>query len=190
YTFTAAAAVNFAADGADNRITGTGKNDTLLGSGGNDTLNGGAGADSLVGGTGNDTYIVDNAGDKVDETGGDGTDTVQSSVSYVLGAMIEILALTGTGAINGTGNAMSNILTGNSGTNILDGGAGEDTMAGGLGNDTYVVDNVGDVVDESTGGGIDALKSSVSFSLVEDGASVMGTIENLTLLAEAGDISA
>ena len=70
-----------------------------------------------------------------------GTDTVESSVSYILGANVENLVLTGTAAINGTGNTLANILTGNSGANILNGGAGADTMTGGVGNDTYIVDN-------------------------------------------------
>src|SRR5262245_41280419 len=67
YTFTGAAAVNFTADGAANRLLGTAKNDTLNAGGGNDTLDGKAGADILVGGDGDDTYVVDNAKDVVDE---------------------------------------------------------------------------------------------------------------------------
>ena len=96
----------------------------------------------MFGGTGNDTYVVDNAGDVVNETGGDGTDTVQSSVSFSLAdpvhaiGSIENLTLTGTGAINATGNALDNVLIGNSGANILTGGAGADTLDGGAGVDT------------------------------------------------------
>jgi Ca2+-binding RTX toxin-like protein len=108
----------------------------LNGGVGNDTLNGGAGADTLVGGTGNDTYVVDNAVDVVVENASEGTDLVQSSVSYSLGANAENLTLTGTGGLTATGNGQDNILTGNTGANTLDGGAGNDTLTGGLGNDT------------------------------------------------------
>ena len=96
----------------------------------------------MFGGTGNDTYVVDNAGDVVNETGGDGTDTVQSSVSFSLAdpvhaiGGIENLTLTGTAAINATGNALDNVLIGNSGNNVLIGGAGADTLDGGGGTDT------------------------------------------------------
>lgn len=67
-----------------------------------------------------------------------GIDTVNASVSFVLGTNQENLTLTGTAAINGNGNALNNVLTGNSGANTLNGGAGNDTLAGGAGDDILI----------------------------------------------------
>jgi Ca2+-binding RTX toxin-like protein len=60
-------------------------------------------------------------------------------------------------------------------------------MTGGTGNDTYLVDNLGDVVDETGGSGTDTVLSSIAFSLAVS-ATVIGDIENLTLTG-AGAIS-
>ena len=161
-------------------ITGGDGNDVINGGAGNDRLDGGLGADKLVGGTGNDIYVVDNAGDIVSEIGGDGTDTVLSSLSFSLSdtarvfGQVENLTLTGSASINATGNELVNRLIGNTGSNILDGGAGADTMEGGAGDDTYMVDNVGDVVVEAAAAGNDTVIASVSFLLSEN-------VENLTL---------
>ncbi|MND73706.1 Bifunctional hemolysin/adenylate cyclase precursor [compost metagenome] len=145
-------------------LFGNGGNDVLYGGNGNDTLNGGIGIDTLYGGQGNDLYYVDNAADVVAETSATGgIDTVVSSVNRALGLNQENLTLSGSAAINGTGNGLANTLTGNAAANVLNGSTGADTMVGGLGNDTYYVDNAADVVSETSAtGGIDTLISSVS----------------------------
>ncbi|MDZ8259486.1 beta strand repeat-containing protein [Nostoc sp. ChiQUE01b] len=186
--------------GNDN-LFGDDGNDTLLGGAGNDTLGGGLGADSLDGGIGNDTYIVDNLNDVITEGLNAGTDLVNSSVTWVLGNNLENLTLTGSGAINGTGNSLKNILTGNTGANILsgedsndsliggagndtllggagddilDGGLGADALDGGVGNDIYTVDNLSDAITEGLNAGTDLVKSSVTWVLADN-------LENLTL---------
>ena len=128
-----------------NLLNGAAGNDTLLGGDGNDSLDGGTGADSMVGGNGNDTYLVDNIGDLVVEGFGEGIDTVMSSVSFTLGDNVDNLRLTKTAAINGTGNALANLIIGNTGANMLNGGAGNDTLVGGVGKDTLTGGDGADV---------------------------------------------
>nr|WP_274706209.1 MULTISPECIES: M10 family metallopeptidase C-terminal domain-containing protein [unclassified Pseudomonas] len=142
--------LNFAGNAIDNTLTGNAGNNILAGYAGNDTLDGGAGTDTLMGGEGDDIYYVDSQSDIVTELAGEGRDVVRTSVSYTLSANVEDGVLLGTGNLNFAGNALDNILTGNAGNNILDGYAGADTMIGGVGNDTYYVDNVGDVIVESS----------------------------------------
>ncbi len=157
-------------------LNGTGNivNNSITGTAGNNTLDGGAGADTLIGGAGNDTYIVDNTDDVVTEVTGEGTDTVMASNTYTLGSFIENLTLTGTTAINGTGNTLDNAIIGNAGNNTLDGGAGNDTMTGGLGNDTYILDSTNDVIVEVASGGTDTVVIAATYTLATN-------FENLTL---------
>lgn len=175
----------------DNTLSGLGGNDTLVGNegddvlkggGGGDRLDGGAGDDRMIGGGGNDTYVVDSLGDRIVEGRGKDVDTVISSVSFILDKNLENLTLSGSGNLDGQGNAKKNVIYGNSGANNIDGGGGADIMAGGAGNDTYVVDNAGDVVLEAPGGGEDLIRSSLSTVL-------SFSVENLTLTG-VGNLSA
>jgi Ca2+-binding RTX toxin-like protein len=169
-----------------NSLVDFGGNDTLYGGAGNDGLDGGAGADTTLGGTGDDTYEVDDPGDVVIENANEGTDRVDSYVTWTLSANIENLVLYNATNINGTGNELANVIDGNFGDNVLsglagndqirayvgndtlDGGTGADTMTGGAGNDAYFVDNVGDVVIESATDGegtSDTIYSTVNYAL-------------------------
>ena len=165
-------------------ISGTGNalNNVITGNTGDNTLDGGSGTDTLIGGQGNDTYLVDTTTDTITENTGEGTDTVQSSVTFSLAAIanVENLTLTGT-AVNGTGNSLVNVITGTTGDNTLDGGSGADTLIGGAGNDTYIVDNTLDVVTENANDGTDSVLSSVTYSI-----SSLTNVENLILSGSSG----
>ena len=65
-----------------------------------------------------------------------GFDRVLASTSYTLPDAVELLQLTGSQAINGTGNSLDNELVGNAGANRLTGGLGNDSLDGGAGLDT------------------------------------------------------
>ena len=175
--FAHTASVVFA--GAD-EVHGSADGLTLYGFGGNDTIYGEMGSDTLVGGDGDDTFVVDDAGDTVSELGGEGTDSVVTSLTHALAANVENLTLTGTSAINGTGNALDNTIIGNAVSNVLDGGVGADTMEGGAGDDTYMVDDLADAVIESADAGDDTIVSTISLSL----AGFAG-VERLTLSGSA-----
>lgn len=117
----------------ENAIGGDG-NDDLLGNAAANQLYGMRGADRMVGRGGNDTYQVDDPGDIVVESEPDprigGVDTVISQLrSYTLPSFVEVLRLSGRGALDGTGNALSNLLVASSGDNRFDGRGGIDTVS-------------------------------------------------------------
>lgn len=172
-------------------LLGDSGNDVLYGGVGSNILDGGEGNDTIYGGKGNDSYIVNNTGDIVVEYYNQGTDTVNSSVSYALGYYLENLTLTGTEDLNGAGNGFNNNIKGNDGSNVLygyegndiiDGGAGADIMYGGWGNDKYYVDDADDIILENFNQGVDNVYTKVSYALSNN-------IENI-ILSGSDDISA
>lgn len=174
----------------DDTLYGGRGNDALYGGDGDDWLDGGQGADRMEGGAGDDTYVVNHPGDEVIERPHENVDLVRSSITYALPRYVENLTLTGARNIDGTGNALANVIRGNAGDNtltggdgddLLNGGSGADRMEGGAGNDTYVVDNQGDRVVERADQGVDLVRSSIAYTLP-------GHVENLTLTG-SGDIA-
>ncbi|MFM7875230.1 MAG: bluetail domain-containing putative surface protein, partial [Microcystis panniformis] len=139
-TLTGTANLNGTGNNLNNILTGNSGNNILTGNEGNDTLNGAAGIDTLIGGLGNDTYQVDSTNDTITELANQGSDTIQSSVTYSIANLdnIENLTLTGNTAINATGNTANNLIVGNSGNNQINGGAGIDTLTGGNGADIFI----------------------------------------------------
>lgn len=173
---TGADAINGTGNGLDNTMTGNAMANILNGGNGDDTLSGGSGVDRLIGGAGNDTFITE-GGDIINELSGGGTDTVRTAVSLTLGAELENLTLTGTAAINGTGNALANTITGNAAANILNGRTGSDRLVGAAGDDTYITDG-GDTIVEAVNGGTDTVQASASTVL-------SANVENLLLTGAA-----
>jgi Ca2+-binding RTX toxin-like protein len=144
---------------ADNRLEGNGSKDVLIGGAGSDTLVGSGGTDLLSGGAGDDTYIVTSAGVTLIEQTGEGRDTVVSAISFTLGAQFENLTLSGIEGIEGTGNALANVIAGNAGANALQGLDGNDTLIG--------------------GGGADVLDGGTGIDTADYGASLVGVKINL-----------
>jgi Ca2+-binding RTX toxin-like protein len=156
----------------ENAVGGAG-DDTLAGGDGSDRLDGGSGADTMAGGSGNDTFVVDDLADVTDAGAGDTVILKVSGydLSKLAGADVRY-ALTG-----GDGGQS---LAGGDSRDTLDGGFEADTMAGGLGNDVYVVDNVGDLVIEDAGGGVDTVRTALRM------ATLASHVEKLVLTLETG----
>ena len=166
----------------------------MIGDDADDYFDGKVGADTMVGGGGNDVYVVDDAGDRVIETSGQGIgDEIDSYLDYSLAALpdVENLRLLDPSvghspALHGTGNDRDNYIRGNSFANVLEGGdgndkldgaGGADILLGGKGDDTYWLNNPGEKVVEYGGEGTDRVISSSSYELPAN-------VENLTLKGE------
>jgi Ca2+-binding RTX toxin-like protein len=182
-TLTGTSGLGGTGNALNNSLVGNSGANSLSGGDGNDTIDGGTGNDTMVGGNGDDTFYVNVSTDVVTEASGGGTDTVISSVTLTLGSNVENLTLTGSSALNGTGNALANLLIGNTGNNslsggdgndTLDGGTGTDTMVGGNGDDTFYVNVSTDVITEGASAGADTVMSTITCTLATN-------FENLTL---------
>lgn len=173
---------------AANTLFGARGDDGLFGQGGNDILDGGPGKDTLIGGTGDDIYVVDNEVDLVTEKAfnseaefvairtlnqlaavpdAGGTDTVRTSINYILPSSaqingnIENLELLGTADLSGSGNSLDNLMIGNAGSNFINGDAGNDIIRGEAGNDFLSGDAGDDVL--VGGAGVNVLDGGDGF---------------------------
>ena len=164
----------------------------------------------MHGGDGNDTYIVDDAGDTISEAGG--TDVILTTLSfYSLSNTLNVENLTyaGSGSFQGYGSEAANVMVGGGandtlwgdigddtlrgeagndsldgadGNDSLDGGAEIDTLRGGAGDDLFIVDNMGDLIVETAGGGNDTIRTSLSeFSLAD-----LPEVENFVFAGTTG----
>ena len=164
----------------------------MTGGPGADTLDGQKGTDVMFGLGGDDTYVVDSPADLVNEGPDSGTDAVISSVTVTtLSSNVEVLSLS-KGNINGTGNALDNVIVGSSRNNILSGGDGADTLIGGKGNDSFYGETSASPGDDADTVAYSDATKGVTFSLANTltGQNTVGSgtdrvydnssIENLT----------
>ena len=172
---------------------GQSDDDLMFGEAGNDIMSGGCGNDQLWGGIGDDSLYGDDGDDKLygeagnDNLcggigndvifGGDGDDVIYGDIKPFYSAL--------SGTVGGNdllyGGAGNDSLSGGAGDDMLDGGSGNDSMDGGRGDDTYVVDCVGDSVNELADQGHDTVIAACSFTLGQN-------VEDL-LLAEGGQFN-
>ena len=136
----------------------------LTGTSGSDILIGGSSADTLVGGGGADTFYVNNAGDVVQETPGQGTATVyvsSSSWTATSGSAITEMLAQGTSNIKLVGNGQAMTLVSNTGVDTLDDAGGAATLVGNGAVDSFIVRNAGTMV-QALAGSHDTVQTTLS----------------------------
>lgn len=169
---------------------GNSDKNTFSGGSGSETFYGYDGADKFNGSLGADTYYGGEGNDYVDYSKAATAITVNLTTNINLGdtAAGDLLySIENMGASNYgdmlTGNEFANTIYGRGGADtiygmdgndVLDGGAGADTLVGGTGDDTYIIDDVGDVVNELADEGTDSVKTNL------DNYSLTSNVENLT----------
>lgn len=201
----------YGGNGGDTLIGGAG-NDTLNGGAGGDGMTGGADNDlyvvddfgdfiNEVSGEGVDTvnlininnYSLPNEVENLLITGTAAINAFGNSLGNTMtgnGGVNQLQGQDGADTLNGMGGNDNlqggndnDTLNGSAGNDTLDGGTGADTMNGGAGNDEYVVDDSGDVVDETGGSGIDHVTTSATITLgagIENASIVSNSNINLT----------
>lgn len=154
-------------------LFGNNYNNIMTGNSADNLLDGASGSDTMMGGAGNDVYVFDVISDTATENTNQGSDTIHISYSNASKtdpilinlanasyASIENIEITGKGLFDVTGNADNNRLTGNASNNtliggnghdILNGNGGIDILNGGSGDDIYIIDNIADVLIDTSG---------------------------------------
>lgn len=170
-------------------INGLAGDDKLNGNGGDDTLIGLSGNDTLLGRDGDDVYIINSTGDIINESLHEGTDLVQSFITYTLTANVEKLTLKGARSINGTGNIIDNSIIGNNSNNVLNGEGGfdnlkgvkgDDTLNGGESDDTLNGGSGNDVLDGGPGGDVLTGNNDVDTFVFHFNQSRVGNSDHIT----------
>lgn len=139
----------------------------------------------MFGGLGNDSFVVNHIGDVVTEFLNEGTDNINSSVTYTLPVNVENLTLTGSLAVNGAGNSQANTIVGNAGNNQLVGNAGSDRLDGKAGTNLLTGGAGKDIFKFTTSGHIDTI---TDFIPVDDTIQLENAI--FTTLTTTGTLTA
>ncbi|MNY00319.1 Bifunctional hemolysin/adenylate cyclase precursor [compost metagenome] len=132
----------------------------------------------------------------VTELANEGTDTVISTLTHTLAVNVENLRLNATGAINGTGNTLDNVLYAGAGNNTLNGLGGSDTASYLYAGSAVTVSLASTSAQATGGSGSDTLQNienltGSSFNDTLTGSSVANVLDggagNDTLTGGAGN---